>query len=112
MRMSAKCNDKDVCSEAGHRFSAHAFLTFASAALLVVFALLFRNYRTEHFIAAGIACLLARLLTAIPPALLSSLLLRRGFAVNPISAGVYGRRTRRCERRDYAGAAMAPISRH
>jgi hypothetical protein len=73
-----------------HRFSAHAVLTFASIALLVVFALLFRNYRTDHFISSGIACLLAGLVIAIPAALLSSLLLRRGFAVNPASAGLTG----------------------
>ena len=63
---------------------------FASTALLVVFALLFRNYRTDHFIAAGLACLHAGLLIAIPAALLSLLLLRRGFAVNPASAGLTG----------------------
>jgi hypothetical protein len=56
----------------------------------VVFALLFRNYRTDHFISSGIACLLAGLVIAIPAALLSSLLLRRGFAVNPASAGLTG----------------------
>jgi hypothetical protein len=73
-----------------HRFSPHALLTFASVALLGVFALLFRNYRSDHFISAGIACLLSGLLVAIPAAFLSWLLLRRGFAVNPVSAGLVG----------------------
>jgi hypothetical protein len=73
-----------------HRFSPQVLLTFASAALLGAFALLFRNYRTDHFISAGIACLLAGLLIAIPAAFLSWSLLRRGFAVNPVAAGLVG----------------------
>ena len=60
------------------------------AALLGVFALVFRDYRTDHFISAGIACLLTGLLLAIPAALLSWLLLARGFAVNPVAAGLAG----------------------
>lgn len=57
-------------------------------ALLGVFALLFRDYRSDHFFSAGIACLLAGLLVAIPAAILSWSLLRRGFAVNPVAAGL------------------------
>ncbi len=72
------------------RFSAGAFLTICSAALLGVFALVFRDYRTDHFISAGIACLLTGLLLAIPAAFLSWLLLRRGFAVNSVAAGLVG----------------------
>jgi hypothetical protein len=70
------------------RVSPEAFLGLGSAALLALFALLFRDYRTDHFISAGIACLLTGFLYAIPAALLGWLLLRRGFAVNPISAGL------------------------
>ena len=58
--------------------------------LLGVFALLFRDYRTDHFVSAGIVCLITGLLHAIPTALLSWLLLRRGFAVNFVSAGLVG----------------------
>jgi hypothetical protein len=65
-------------------------LTIGSAALLGVFALVFRDYRTDHFISAGIACLLTGLLLAIPAAFMSGLLLRRGFAVNPVAAGLAG----------------------
>jgi hypothetical protein len=57
-------------------------------ALLCVFALLFRDYRADHFVRAGIVCLFAGLLHAIPAAFLSWLLLRRGFAVNSIAAGL------------------------
>jgi hypothetical protein len=72
------------------RFSVGAFVTIGSAALLGVFALVFRDYRTDHFISAGIACLLTGLLLAIPAAFLSWLLLQRGFAVNPVAAGLVG----------------------
>ena len=65
-------------------------LTGVSMALLGVFAYVFRYYHTDHFIAAGIACLLTGLLMAIPAAMLSWLLLRRGFAVNFLAAGLAG----------------------
>lgn len=67
-----------------------AALISVSAALLGVFALMFRDYRTDHFISAGVSCLLTGVLLAIPAASLSWLLLRRGFAVNPIAAGLAG----------------------
>jgi hypothetical protein len=70
------------------RISPGALLALSSVALLAVFADLFRDYHTDHFVSAGIACLLAGLLHAIPAGLLSWLLLRRGFAVNSISAGL------------------------
>ena len=67
-----------------------ALLMIVGAALLGVFALVFRDYRTDHFVSAGIACLLTGLLLSIPAALLSWLLLARGFAVNPVAAGLVG----------------------
>src|SRR5208283_732335 len=70
--------------------SVGAFLTIDSAALLSVFALVFSDYHTDHFISAGVACLLMGLLLAIPAAFLSWLLLRRGFAVNSLAAGAAG----------------------
>jgi hypothetical protein len=71
-------------------FSGIALLAAISASLLAVFALMFRDYRTEHFLSAGIMCLLTGVLLAIPAAFLSWLLLRRGFAVNSIAAGLVG----------------------
>jgi hypothetical protein len=62
-------------------------LAISSLALMGVFAAVFRDYHTTHFVSAGIACLVVGLLHAIPVALLSWLLLRRGFAVNPVAAG-------------------------
>ncbi len=63
-------------------------LAAGSLGLLAVFALLFRDYRTDRFIAQGIVCLKAGLLHAVPTAIGTWLLLRRGFAVNPRSAGL------------------------
>lgn len=70
--------------------SAGVFLTLVSVVLLGVFALVFRDYHTEHFVAAGVACLRTGLLLAIPAGVLSWLLLRRGFAVNTVAAGLLG----------------------
>jgi hypothetical protein len=63
---------------------------FGTAMLLGVFALAFQDYHTDHFVSAGLACLRSGLLLAIPAALLSWLLLRRGFAVNMVAAGFAG----------------------
>lgn len=59
-----------------------------SLALLAVFAVLFRDYGTDRFVSQGFVCLTAGLLHAIPAALASWLLLRRGFAVNSVAAGL------------------------
>lgn len=72
------------------RVSARTLLVAVSLALLAVFALSFRDYRTQHFVAAGIACLLTGLTLAIPAAIASCLLLRRGLVLNSVSAGLVG----------------------
>lgn len=70
------------------RVSPGALLGLGIAALLAVFAFLFRDYQTHHFISVGIVCLLTGFLHAIPASLLAWLLLRRGFAVNSVAAGL------------------------
>jgi hypothetical protein len=70
------------------RVSPGALLAIVISVLVCIFTLLFRDYQTSDFFSAGIACLLAGLLFAIPTALLAWLLLRRGFAVNLVSAGL------------------------
>jgi len=72
------------------RLPGGAFLTICCAVLAGLFALVFRDYHTDHFIAAGVACLLTGVLIAIPAALLSWVLLRRGFALDPVAAGIAG----------------------
>jgi hypothetical protein len=56
--------------------------------LTAVFAALFPDYRTDRFVPQGLVCLATGLLHAIPAGIASWLLLRRGFAVNPILAGL------------------------
>lgn len=70
------------------RTSAGGLLGLGSVALVVVFALLFHDYHTEHFASAGLVCLVTGVLHAIPAGLLSWLVLRRGFAVDFESAGL------------------------
>jgi len=70
------------------RVPAGALLGIGATLLIGAFALSFRDYRTDHFVSAGIVCLLTGLLHAVPAALLSWLLMRRGFAVNAVSAGL------------------------
>jgi Negative regulator of sigma F len=70
------------------RISPGTLLAVSSIALLVMFTDLFRDYHTDHFLASGTKCLLTGLFHAIPAGFLSWLLLRRGFAVNPASAGL------------------------
>ena len=73
-----------------HWLSAKVLLALACAMPLAIFALLFRDYHTEHFFSAGLVCLGTGLLWALPVGLLGSLLLRRGFAVNLVAAGAMG----------------------
>jgi hypothetical protein len=69
------------------RVARWVFPVAACAALLLVFALLFQDYRAERFVSQGLVCLRAGLLQAIPAALGGWFLLRRGFAVNAVAAG-------------------------
>jgi len=70
------------------RFAPGHLLGAGSLALLAVFAVLFRDYRTERFVSQGVACLTAGLLHAIPAGAAIWLVLRRGFAVNSVAAGL------------------------
>jgi hypothetical protein len=60
----------------------------SNVVLLAIFAVLFRDYHTEQFVHQGMICLVAGMAHAIPTAFASWLLLRRGFAVNPVAAGL------------------------
>ncbi|MGC2636025.1 MAG: NrsF family protein [Acidobacteriaceae bacterium] len=68
--------------------TAAALMGWSCLAMLGVFALLFRDYATHNFFSVGIACLLTGLLHAVPAGLLSWLVLRRGFAVSAVNAGL------------------------
>ena len=70
------------------RFSSGVLLLVISVGLAAVLAVCFRDYRTTHFIHAGLVCLGIGVLHAILAGLLSWLVLRRGFAVDAVSAGL------------------------
>jgi|SRR5271168_2220174 len=57
-------------------------------ALLAVFALIFQDYTTTHFVSSGLLCLVTGLLHAVPAALLAWLIVRRGFSVNSTASGL------------------------
>jgi len=72
------------------RIAPGALLGIGSLALLGLFAFLFRDYQTDHFVSAGILCLVTGVLHAVPAGLAGWWLLRRGFAVNSVTAGLVG----------------------
>lgn len=57
------------------------------AVIEAVFLILFHDYSLGRFVHWGTACLRAGLLCAIPVALLIWFLVRRGYVLNPVSAG-------------------------
>lgn len=65
-----------------------ALMSISCLTLMCIFAGVFHDDHTDHFVSAGVACLSAGVLHAIPIALVSWLLLRRGFATQPVLAGV------------------------
>jgi hypothetical protein len=70
------------------RFSSSRLLAIVGLSLAAVLALCFRDYQTTRFIHAGLVCLAIGLLHATVAGLLAWLVLRRGFAVDAISAGL------------------------
>ena len=73
-----------------HGLSSSMLLGVSCACLISVFALLFHEYRSEHFVSAGVICLTTGLLHSIPIAALTWLILRRGFPVDPSSTAMAG----------------------
>jgi hypothetical protein len=69
------------------RLSATALFAITTLVLLVVFGSVFHDYRIDHFASAGLRCLATGLLHAVPAALLGWWWLRRGWVVQPVSAG-------------------------
>jgi hypothetical protein len=70
------------------RFSSGGLLAAAGLCLAVVLAACFRDYHTTHFVHAGLVCLAIGLLHSMVTGLLSWFVLRRGFAVDAVSAGL------------------------
>lgn len=85
--LAAAVSVKQVIPGSRHLMTPLASVAIGCAALIAVFALLFQDWRSERFISQGVACLSAGLMLGIPAAFLSWLVLRRGFATNPLVAG-------------------------
>jgi len=86
--LAAVVCESEMIPGSRHRVAPWVLLVSGCLALTAVFALLFTDYRSERFVPQGIACLTAGLLLAIPTAVISWWVLRRGFAVNSLAAGV------------------------
>jgi hypothetical protein len=72
----------------GRRMNPAMLLVVVMVGWVCLDAVLFRDYDMGAFIRQGYPCLRAGLITAIPAGVGSWLVLRRGFAVNPVSAGL------------------------
>lgn len=78
----------DQMTPGSKRYGAPGWLvTGGTVVLATLFAALFHDYHTVRFVPAGIACLKAGVTSAIPVALISLLLMRRGYFVHPVAAG-------------------------
>jgi hypothetical protein len=71
-----------------HFLAPGTLLAITALVMGILFAVLFRDYQTTHFLSAGVTCLVVGFLFAVPTGLASWWLLCRGFAVNPVSAGL------------------------
>jgi hypothetical protein len=71
------------------RMVSPTLLVWAGCAVVIgLFAMLFSGYGLDGFVPQGIPCLRAGLLHALPTAGAAWFILRRGFAVDPMAAGL------------------------
>lgn len=70
------------------RFTAGQLLLTGCFFLFALFASMFRDYQITQFFSTGVVCLGTGVAYAVAGAVGSWLLLRRGYAVNPIRAGM------------------------
>ena len=68
--------------------SPRVFVIAACASLCVLFPLLFQDYAMTRYLQAGTKCLTAGIAVAFPAGVLSWVVLRRGYSVDPVSAGL------------------------
>ncbi len=85
--LAAAVSVKQMIPGSRHLLAPWVSVAIGCTALIADFALLFHDWRNERFISQGVACLSAGLMVGIPAALLSWLVLRRGFATNSLLAG-------------------------
>jgi hypothetical protein len=70
-----------------HFLTPGGLVALVTAILLGMYTLLFGDYDVTRFLSAGVICLSLGVLQAIPAAGLAAWALRRGLAVEPLSAG-------------------------
>lgn len=70
------------------RVSPGMLLLLCCVGMAAVFVLLFHDPSIDHFVPVGLACLATGLLYAVPAALLSWVVVRRGAAMDPSAAGL------------------------
>lgn len=71
----------------GRRVTGMVFV-IAVAGLLAIFALILRDYSMQKFVRQGVPCLVVGLAFALPAALIGTVLLRRGYILNRLAAGL------------------------
>jgi hypothetical protein len=86
--LAAMCYVREMIPGSPRRVSPVVLLGAGSAAFALLVALLFHGYSTESFVEDGMVCLRLGLEFAVPTGLLGWLLMRRGFAVDRVAAGL------------------------
>ena len=86
--MMAFLSVREMIPGSRRRIGAGRALAICCGVLAAVLAFLFRDYQVERFWKQGMVCLTAGLEVALPAALLTWLVLRRGFAVQAAAAGL------------------------
>jgi hypothetical protein len=86
--LAAACTVAEWIPGSRRRLSTISLVALVSAVLVGSFALVFRDYQTDQFIAAGRNCLLTGLTYAAFAGLLGVWWLRRGWAARPVWAGL------------------------
>lgn len=86
--MTAGLSVAEIIPGAKRRVSPQTLLLIGIAVLAAAFAVFFRNYTMQGFVPEGVTCLKIGLVFSIPAGLLVWLVLRRGFAIDALSAGL------------------------
>jgi len=86
--MAASALVSQVIPGSRRSVSPGVLLGMSNVVLLAIFGVLFRDYHTLDFVHQGAICLAIGVAHAVPTGLASWLVLRRGFAVNPVTAGL------------------------
>ena len=86
--MAARLFASEMVPGSARRIGAVWLLAAVSIAVAVEFAMFFHNYDMSGFVPDGITCLENGLLHAIPVGIAAWIVLRRGFAVEPVNAGL------------------------